>query len=240
MAARPITVSVRRQDGPDARPRWETHTLSVDPDRTVLSVLEEIRAEHAPDLAFRSACRHGVCGECAVQVQGRPALACVSRVGDHLDWRGRLKIAPLGGMAPIRDLVVDRAPFWAAWHSARPWLEPDGPAPDTERRVSPAQQVAIQGADACVRCGVCWSACPVVRSGSGFAGPQAMLEALGRINDPRDGAADARLAAVSGDQGVWRCHGVLSCMENCPLSLNPADAIFQLRRMRPTGGHSAD
>ncbi len=225
---------------PGARARWVQGEVELDEGATLLDALELLRERGGPftGLAFRAACRHGACGECSVEANGRGALSCMKTLGALAGRRRRVTVEPLRGLPVLRDLVVDRARFFAAFQSVRPWLVPAPALPTRENLMTPAELAAMRGADACILCGICAAACPVVQPHGAFSGPAAMLKLLGRANDPRDADSADRIARSRASSGAYRCHGALSCSEVCPRDLDPASAIVALRvaRERPAPG----
>ncbi len=228
-----VEIVLRRRE-PNAAPRLERHRVEVEPFDTVLTVLERLRATTAVGLAFRGACRHGMCGECGVQVDGAGVLACVTRVDPIAGRRRRLSIEPLRGLPVVRDLVVDRSAFFDSYRAAKPWLEPRAEVPEREHLVTPSMLARQRRADECVMCGICHAACPAVTRGGGFVGPAALLKSFARAVDERDGATEERLAWASSGDKAYRCHGAFACLDACPKGLDPADAIFELRRLAET------
>lgn len=210
-------------------PHRTEHPIEITPTKTVLAALLEIQAKQDSTLAFRASCRHGVCGSCTVEINGRPRLACTRLLRNEVDARGRVRVAPLPGVPVLRDLVVDLAPFWKAYRDARPWLvRHANHAPRREFRVRPDELTAFEGADACILCAACWSACPVTRAGR-FDGPHALLKTHLRVVDPRDQEPRERLRGVADDFGAYRCHGVLACASVCPKGIDVSEAVFALR-----------
>jgi succinate dehydrogenase / fumarate reductase, iron-sulfur subunit len=210
-------------------PSETEHTVEVTPTKTVLAALLEIQATQDSTLSFRSSCRHGACGSCTVEINGRPRLACTRLLRNEVDAQGRVHVAPLPGVGVLRDLVVDLAPFWKAYRDAKPWLvRHANHAPRREFRVRPDEVAAFEGADACILCAACWSACPVTRAGR-FDGPHALLKTHLRVSDPRDLVPRERLRGVADDFGAYRCHGVLACASVCPKGIDVSEAVFALR-----------
>lgn len=224
------TLRIRRHDPERPALAGETeHRVEITPAKTVLAALLEIQARDDTTLSFRASCRHGACGSCTVEINGRPRLACTRLVSKEVDRHGRIAVAPLPGVRVLRDLVVDLTPFWKAYRDAKPWLVCDEkPAPRREFRVLPEEVAAFEGADACVLCGACWSACPVTRAGR-FDGPHALLKTHLRVADPRDVLPRERLRGVADDFGAYRCHGVLACASVCPKGIDVSEAVFALR-----------
>ena len=221
---------VRRFDpGRPDLPGETEHRVEITPTKTVLSALLEIQGTQDSTLSFRSSCRHGACGSCTMEINGRPRLACTRLLRNEVDAHGRVRVAPLPGVGVLRDLIVDLGPFWKAYREAKPWLvrRANG-APRREFRVWPEEIAAFEGADACILCGACWSACPVTRAGR-FDGPHALLKTHLRVVDPRDEAPRERLRGVADDFGAYRCHGVLACASVCPKGIDVSEAVFALR-----------
>jgi succinate dehydrogenase/fumarate reductase iron-sulfur protein len=226
-AARTITVVLRRST---AGRQHEFEVEARDP-VTILDLLREIQRAHDPSLAFRYSCRVAMCGTCGVRVDGRSALACRSVVAADAD---RVEVAPLAGLPVVRDLVVDMRPFWARWARVMPWFRP---ASDDPARIAPGSAEAglVDGALGCISCGACYSTCELTDTGSDYLGPAALNRALALIADPRDGGAADRLDVVGGRGGVDGCHYVGGCTSACPVGLDPARSIVELRRLRRTG-----
>ena len=223
-------VHIRRFDAgrPDL-PSETDHAVEITDTKTVLAALLEIQAKQDTSLSFRASCRHGACGSCTMEINGRPRLACTRLLRSEVDRHGRVHIAPLPGVPVLRDLIVDLAPFWKAYREARPWLvRRENGAPRREFRVRPDEMAAFEGADACILCAACWSACPVTRAGR-FDGPHALLKTHLRVTDPRDEIPAERLRGVSDDFGAFRCHGVLACASVCPKGIDVSEAVFALR-----------
>lgn len=193
-------------------------------------------AREDPTLAFRYSCRSGFCGTCAVLLDGRPILGCQTPVPAV----PRVELAPLGGFAVVRDLVVDPAPFGARWDAIGPVIEPGGTASDESlpRPLGPAMGAAgSPAADSldCISCGACFAACDMAALDSAFLGPAALTRAMVTISDSRDAGRGGRLAVVSEHGGVDGCHGIGACSVVCPRDLDPQRAIRRLRRWRVAG-----
>jgi succinate dehydrogenase / fumarate reductase iron-sulfur subunit/fumarate reductase iron-sulfur subunit len=216
-------VRVRRSD---AGAREEFVVRASDP-VTALDLLRQIQTGHDPSLAFRYSCRVAMCGTCGIRVDGRSRLACRTVLDRDVD---EIEIAPLAGLPVVRDLIVDTRPFWAEWARVEPWFVPTG---DEERiPVGSHEAEVVDGALGCISCGACYSTCEIARHDSDYLGPAALNRALALIADPRDGAAKKRLEIVGGRGGVDRCHYVGGCTSSCPVGLDPARSIVELRRLR--------
>ena len=199
--------------------------------QTVLDVVTHIQRELDPTLAYRFACRVGMCGSCAMTVNGRARWTCRTHVADVI--RGdQLEVAPLKNLPVIRDLVTDMREFFDKWARAQGRFHPTATRQDDFVRVKPDSRER-QEADAgieCIGCGACYASCDVVAWNRDYLGPAAMNRAWTLVNDVRDGARAARLAAVSGDAGCHSCHTHMSCTERCPKKISPTAAIAGLKR----------
>jgi fumarate reductase iron-sulfur subunit len=201
------------------------------PSQTVLDVVTYIQRTLDPALAYRYACRVGMCGSCAMTVNGTPRWTCRTHV-DKVAAGGRLQIAPLRNLPVIRDLVTDMREFFDKWARARGQFEPSQTKSDDFARVSPASQArkAVDAGIECIGCGVCYSACDVVRWTPAYLGPAALNRAWTLVQDERDSARAERLRAVAGDAGCHSCHSHMSCTERCPKRISPTASIAGLKR----------
>jgi succinate dehydrogenase/fumarate reductase iron-sulfur protein len=193
-------------------------------------------ARKDPTLAFRYSCRSGFCGTCTVLLDGRPVLGCQTPV----PAAPRVDLAPLGGFAVVRDLLVDPAPFEVRWEAIGPVIEPDAAVSSESlpRPLGPSMGAAgTPAADSldCISCGACFAACDMAALDSPFLGPAALTRAMVTISDARDAGRGGRLAVVSEHGGVDGCHGIGACSVVCPRDLDPQRAIRRLRRWRVTG-----
>jgi fumarate reductase iron-sulfur subunit len=223
-----LNVSVWRGRESGHRQEFEVPRLAS---QTVLDVVTFIQRELDPTLAYRYACRVGMCGSCAMTVNGRARWTCRTHV-DNVAQAGRLEIAPLRNLPVVRDLVTDMTPFFDKWADARGRFQGGATRRDDFARVapgSPARQLADAGIE-CIGCGVCYSSCDVVAWNPDYLGPAALNRAWTLVNDVRDTGNRARLAAVAGDAGCHACHTHMSCSERCPKQLAPTAAIAGLKR----------
>jgi succinate dehydrogenase / fumarate reductase iron-sulfur subunit len=205
---------------------FQTYQLPEIKGMTVLEGLYYILENLDPTLAFRSSCRMGVCGSCAMHIGDKYRLACETQVADIGDT---VTIRPLAHMKIIRDLVVDLTPFFAQFEAIKPYLIPPGEIPEKEFRQSPAQRSKIDVYVDCILCAACYGSCPVVATDEKYLGPQALLKALRFVNDSRDGATNERLSYLATDYGVFRCHTIFNCQQVCPKNLDPTGAIGKLK-----------
>jgi fumarate reductase iron-sulfur subunit len=199
--------------------------------QTVLDVVTEIQREHDATLSYRFACRVGMCGSCAMVVNGRPRWTCRTRVSEVVNGE-RLRLEPLRNFAVVKDLAVEMTQFFDKGKAARGYFEP-GAAPEQDFAVVPPQSPERQAADAgieCIGCGVCYSACDVVAWDEDYLGPAALNRAWTLVNDVRDRGQAARLDAVSGSDGCQACHTHTSCTSFCPKAIAPTYSIAGLKR----------
>jgi len=199
--------------------------------QTVLDVVTFIQRNLEPTLAYRFACRVGMCGSCAMTVNGKARWTCRTHVA-NVAAEDHLEIAPLNNLPVIRDLVTDMSRFFDKWAQALGRFQGVRSRHDDFPRVLPgsSQRQQIDAAIECIGCGVCYSSCDVVTWNPEYLGPAALNRAWTLINDERDTARAARLAAVAGDAGCHACHTHLSCTERCPKKLSPTAGIAGLKR----------
>lgn len=199
--------------------------------QTVLDVVTYVQRKLDPTLAYRFACRVGMCGSCAMNVNGRARWTCRTHVAKVANGE-RLEIAPLRNLPVVKDLVTDMQPFFDKWARARGRFRGETTRKDEFARVSPASRER-QRADAgieCIGCAVCYSACDVVSWKPDYLGPAALNRAWTLVNDVRDVDNRERLAAVAGDAGCHACHSHMSCTERCPKQISPTAGIAGLKR----------
>jgi succinate dehydrogenase / fumarate reductase iron-sulfur subunit/fumarate reductase iron-sulfur subunit len=216
-----VRVSIARSSS-DAQDRFELDLMEP---AVVLDVLLAVQRLD-PTLAFRYSCRVSMCGTCALRVDGRPVLACQTRLPAGTD---EIRIQPLAGLPVVRDLIVDTTPFWDAWRRVKPWFQPAAGKPRALAADDPSRTTVESGLD-CIGCGVCWTACDLAGAGHDFIGPAALNRAMVLAADDRDGAREERLDLVSHEGGVTRCHYIHGCSGACPKGIDPAASIRRLRR----------
>ncbi len=199
--------------------------------QTVLDVVTHIQRALDPTLAYRYACRVGMCGSCAMQVNGAARWTCRTHV-DRVAQDGTLQVAPLKNLPVIRDLVTDMREFFDKWARAKGQFKGGRNRGDDFARVSPAsdRRKLADAAIECIGCAVCYAACDVVAWNPDYLGPAALNRAWTLVNDERDTQQLARLRAVAGDAGCHSCHTHMSCTERCPKLLSPTAGIAGLKR----------
>ncbi|HDD35320.1 MAG TPA: succinate dehydrogenase iron-sulfur subunit [Candidatus Desulfofervidus auxilii] len=214
----------------DKKPYWQTYEVECEKDWTVLDALEAIRAQD-PTLAYRRICRHGICGACAMNINGSNHLACETRI---VNFKNDIKIRPLPGFPIIRDLVVDLERFLKNYTYIKPYLITSS-FPQREYFQSPKERQLLDGLYECILCGSCTSACATFWANKEFLGPAGFLQACRFILDSRDEGLSLRKDMIK-KSSIWQCHGILNCVEACPKGLNPFKAIAHLRKIVLFGG----
>ena len=210
--------------------RMQSYEVAVSADTTVLDALVSIQRTQDSTLAFRYACRVGMCGSCAVVVNGRERWACRTRVATL--GGGPVSVRPLYHFPLLRDLVVDMTPFVARQRAADAAFAPAAAAePYASIPSTSAERHAIDAAVECIGCGMCLSACTMVAANERFPGPAALNRAFTVQRDRRDASHAARWSVLLSDDALGRCHGQGNCTEVCPMGLSPTDSILRLRRM---------
>ena len=212
-------------------PRVDTYEVDMDACRPmVLDALIKIKNEVDSSLTFRRSCREGICGSCAMNIDGLNTLACTKACGDI---KGDVRIYPLPHMPVVKDLVPDLTHFYAQYASIKPWLQTRSPAPpDRERLQAKVDQEMIDRPSACILCACCSTACPSYWWNSDrYLGPAALLAAYRWIVDSRDEALGERLDDLEDPFKLYRCHTIMNCTEVCPKDLNPAKAIAEIKKL---------
>ena len=218
---------------PDDGKNPQTDTYEIDLDACgpmVLDALIKIKNEVDPTLTFRRSCREGICGSCAMNIDGTNTLACLKPIAD---MAGDVKINPLPHMPVVKDLVPDLSQAYAQLRSIEPWLQSDTPAPpDGERRQSKEERAKLDGMWECILCFCCTTACPSYWwNGDRYLGPAVLLAAYRWIADSRDEATGERLDALQDPFKLYRCHTIMNCTQTCPKGLNPAKAIAEIKTL---------
>ena len=226
-----MQVSVYRYD-PDVDEAPQMRDMSIDlpegKELMVLDLLERLK-EQDPSLSYRRSCREGVCGSDGINMNGLNGLACITPVS-QVAKRGKLALRPLPGLPVIRDLVVDMSQFFDQIEKVRPYLINDQPPPAQERLQSPEERAELDGLYECILCGCCSTACPSFWwNPDKFVGPAGLLQAYRFLADSRDTASAERLRDLEDPFSVFRCRGIMNCVNVCPKGLNPTRAIGKIR-----------
>jgi fumarate reductase iron-sulfur subunit len=214
-----------------AEGRFQEFEVPRQPSQTVLDVVTYIQRVLDPTLAYRFACRVGMCGSCAMTVNGVPRWTCRTHV-DRVLQRNEITIGPLKNLPVIRDLVTDMREFFDKWAKAKGEFHGKSTKQDDFARVSPQshERKLVDAGIECIGCGVCYAACDVVAWNPDYLGPAALNRAWTLHKDDRDVAKLERLRAVAGDAGCHSCHTHMSCTERCPKHLSPTAGIAGLKR----------
>jgi fumarate reductase iron-sulfur subunit len=214
-----------------AEGRYQVYQVPLRENQTVLDVVTWVQRNVDATLSYRFACRVGMCGSCAMTVNGRPRWTCRTHVS-KVAAAGRLEIGPLENLPVIKDLAADMRPFFEKWQQAKGVFAPSKTRADAIEEIRPdgAARIAADAAIECINCGICYAACDTVRWNTDYLGPAALNRAWSLVNDQRDAGNPARLQAVAASGGCHACHSHQSCQEHCPQALNPTAAIAGLKR----------
>jgi succinate dehydrogenase / fumarate reductase iron-sulfur subunit len=194
----------------------------------ILDALIWIKSKIDPTLTFRRSCREGVCGSCAMNIDGTNTLAC-TRGMDEV--KGEVRIYPLPHMPVVKDLVPDLTNFYAQYAAIEPWLKTDSPIPQKEWRQSKEDREKLDGLYECILCACCTTSCPSYWwNGDRYMGPAALLQAQRWLVDSRDEKTGERLDFLEDPFRLYRCHTIMNCSKACPKGLNPAKAIAEIKK----------
>ncbi|MAT41607.1 MAG: succinate dehydrogenase iron-sulfur subunit [Anaerolineaceae bacterium] len=217
------------------KPHYDTYIMQVNPTDRVLDVLEQVRADSDPSLAYRRSCAHGVCGSDAMRINGRNALACKVLVKDL--GTNEITVEPILGLKVLRDLIVDMDPFFEHFKSVMPYFINNEPLPSDgkERLQSPEQRERFDDTTKCILCAACTTSCPSFWANEEYVGPAAIVNAHRFVYDSRDRAAAERLQILNDQMGVWRCRTVFNCTEACPRDIQVTQAIADVKKAINSG-----
>ncbi|MFN0042567.1 MAG: succinate dehydrogenase iron-sulfur subunit [Alphaproteobacteria bacterium] len=217
---------------PDAGENPCLDTYEVDMDSCgpmVLDALIKIKNEIDSTLTFRRSCREGVCGSCAMNIDGTNTLACTKFLSEV---KGEVRVYPLPHLPVIKDLVPDLDVPYAQYRAIEPWLKTDSRPPERERLQSHEERAKLDGSWECILCFCCSTSCPSYWwNGDRYLGPAILLQAYRWLADTRDEAAGERLDQIEDPFRLYRCHTIMNCTKTCPKGLNPAKAIAEIKKM---------
>ena len=215
----------------DQNPRVDTYYVDRgDCGPMVLDALIWIKNNIDPTLTFRRSCREGICGSCAMNIDGANTLAC-TRAIDEGKAGGTVKIYPLPHQPVVKDLVPDLTNFYAQYASIQPWLQTVSPNPEKERQQSHEDRAKLDGHYECILCACCSTSCPSYWWNSErYLGPAALLQANRWLVDSRDEATGERLDNLEDPFRLYRCHTIMNCAKVCPKGLNPAKSIAEIKK----------
>ena len=211
-------------------PSIDTYELDLDAcGPMVLDALIKIKNETDTTLTFRRSCREGICGSCAMNIDGTNTLACLKPIED---CKGDVKIYPLPHMPVIKDLVPDLTHIYAQYQSIKPYLQSDSQPPTRERLQSIEERDKLEGLWECILCFCCSTSCPSYWwNGDRYLGPAILLQAYRWISDSRDEKTGERLDDLEDPFKLYRCHTIMNCTKTCPKGLNPAKAIGEIKKL---------
>lgn len=213
----------------ETKPRFDTFTVEADPKEKVLDLLHRIKWEQDGTLAFRRSCAHGICGSCAMKINGRNMLSCEANLSNFKDPT-RIVVEPVQSLPVLKDLVVDMSDFFKKYDVVKPYLINKTQPPSQERIQSPEDRALIDEATWCIQCGACTTSCPVNWKNKYFLGPAALLKSYRYSFDTRDEGTADRMMVLDQNDGVWRCHTIFNCVEACPKEINITWHISQLKK----------
>ena len=213
----------------DAKPYMKEYDVPLEPtDRMLLDALIRIKSIDET-LSLRRSCREGVCGSDAMNINGKNGLACTTPVSE---LKEPVELRPLPGLPVIRDLIVDMTQFFKQYHSIKPYLVNNEPAPEKERLQSPAEREELDGLYECILCACCSTSCPSFWwNPDKFVGPAGLLQAYRFIADTRDQDTAGRLDNLEDPYRLFRCHSIMNCVDVCPKGLNPTKAIGKIKEL---------
>jgi len=226
------TFRIYRWDPDDSdNPRMDNYQLDLDAcGPMVLDALIKIKTDTDSTLTFRRSCREGICGSCAMNIDGTNTLACTKPIEEV---KGDVKVYPLPHMPVVKDLVPDLTNFYAQYAAIKPWLQAKTPPPpDRERLQSKEERAELDGLYECILCACCSTSCPSYWWNSDrYLGPAALLQAYRWIADSRDEVTGERLDELDDPFRLYRCHTIMNCTKTCPKALNPAKAIAEIKSL---------
>jgi succinate dehydrogenase / fumarate reductase iron-sulfur subunit len=232
-ATRVRRFKIYRWNPDDAdNPRTDTYDVDLDAcGPMVLDALIKIKNEIDPTLTFRRSCREGICGSCAMNIDGTNTLACTRGIADC--GKAEVPIYPLPHMPVVKDLVPDLTHFYAQYASIRPWLRTQSVPPGSRERLqSKADRARLDGLYECILCACCSTSCPSYWwNGERYLGPAVLLQAHRWLLDSRDEDAGGRLDELEDPFKLYRCHTIMNCTRTCPKGLNPAKAIAEIKQL---------
>jgi succinate dehydrogenase / fumarate reductase iron-sulfur subunit len=218
----------------DNAPRMQDYTLDNPEgrDMMVLDALLKLK-EQDPTLSFRRSCREGVCGSDGVNMNGKNGLACITPISAVGKGKGgKIVVRPLPGLPVVRDLVVDMSQFYTQYEKVKPYLINNDLPPAGEYLQTPEERAKLDGLYECILCACCSTSCPSFWwNPDKFIGPAGLLHAYRFLADSRDTATEQRLNDLDDAFSVFRCHGIMNCVNVCPKGLNPTKAIGQIKSM---------
>ncbi len=233
---RKVTIKAFRFNAEtDYLPSYKSYTMEVGKDELILDLMNKIKWEHDGSFSYRRSCRHGICGACAVKVNGKATLACKQNAMELLDlFNNDITIEPSSKKRAVKDMIIDKSDFWEKHAAVKPYIVAEiDPRPESESIQSISQFDAMLDSDLCIQCGACHYSCPALEVNPDYLGPAALNAAFRFTSDTRDEAGKERLEIVfETGAGVWDCVKCNECAEACPKEINPIQKIGKLHNMQ--------
>jgi succinate dehydrogenase / fumarate reductase iron-sulfur subunit len=217
----------------DKKPHYDTFKVDAEPTDRVLDLLEKVKGYQDGTLSFRRSCAHGVCGSCAMRINGMNRLACKTLIQDL--GTKKITVEPILGLSVLKDMIVDMDPFFDHYKSVMPYFVNDEPPPARERLQSPEERARFDDTTKCILCGACTTSCPSFWANEQYVGPAAIVNAHRFIFDSRDRAAAERLQILNDQFGVYPCHTIFNCTTACPREIQVTKAIGEVKKAIATG-----
>lgn len=229
-----VTVKLFRfNPDTDKKPHYDTFKIEAEPTDRVLDLLEKIKGYEDGTLSFRRSCAHGVCGSCAMRINGANRLACKTLV--QVLHTNLITVEPILGMPVLKDMIVDMDPFFDHYKSVMPYFINDDPPPAQERLQSIEERERFDETTKCILCGACTTSCPSFWANGEYLGPAAIVNAHRFIFDSRDQGAAKRLEILNDEFGVYRCRTIFNCTLACPRDIQITQAIGEVKKAIATG-----
>lgn len=219
----------------DYLPYYKTYDMKVSKDELILDLLNRIKWEHDGSFSYRRSCRHGICGACAIKVNGKAVLACKENAQGLVKIFGNeLVFEPQSQKRAVKDMIIDKSDFWEKHAAVKPYVESTvNPRPAKENLMTPTKAEQFLESDYCIQCGACHYSCTALEVNEDYLGPAALVSAYRFTIDPRDEASEERLELTSQMSiGVWDCVKCNECVEACPKEINPIEKITKLHNMQ--------
>jgi succinate dehydrogenase / fumarate reductase iron-sulfur subunit len=233
---RKVTIKAFRFNAEtDYLPYTKQYEMEVGKDDLILDLMNRIKWEHDGSFSYRRSCRHGICGACAIKVNGKAVLACKQNAIELLDlFDNDITLEPSSKKRAIKDMIIDKSDFWDKHAAIKPYVVADvDPHPEHETKQSISEFNNFLDSDLCIQCGACHYSCPALEVNPEFFGPAAFAAAYRFTVDTRDSAGAERLELTAQpSQGVWDCVKCFECAEACPKEINPIEKITKLHNMQ--------
>jgi len=219
-----IKFNIFRKD--DDSERYQEYNLDITSGMSISECLMAIKHKQDGTLSFRVGCRNGICGICALKVNGKPVLGCKTKAINLLK-NNQITIEPLDNLPIIKDLIVDMEPFFDCQNQIQPWLEETN-VPETENLMSQKETEILDKVSSCIQCGACYSTCEVIDIDKEFVGPASIIKNQRYKEDKRDNLN--RTKQQNKEHNVWDCTNCVKCDDVCPEDIAPLKVIKEIRK----------